>query len=488
MNAFVLAAVAAPLVAALLPLLTPLGQARRRARISAALAAALATAFVAGRVDGLSLLFAVLVSTLGFLATTFSAGGAIFERRVGDLVGDPEESAAWSRVSVYFALLGTFWSAMLVVVVAQNFTLLWLGISATTLATAFLVGFAGEAASLEAAWKYLVLCSIGIAFALLGMLVLAHLSLQAGIDPAHALSWTTIAGRAHDASPALARLAVALMITGFATKAGLVPMHAWLPDAHSKAPAPVSGLLSGVLVSCALYAIVRTLTVAGALGVDAFARELLLWFGVLSTLGAGALMLVQSDLKRLLAYSTVEHAGIVALALGFGGTFGTLAALVHVAAHAFAKSSAFFAAGLVQRERHTTSLGQLHGLWRSGGAGKMLLGSLAALGGMPPFGIFVSELMVVVAGVLADRWIALGLALAGIAFAFAALTRAAIDIESGRSGKAPSPRASILALAPASARAAGLALAGATAAAAAPWSALGAVLRSAASAIAGSNT
>lgn len=477
--------VLAPFAASLVPLAYTAGPARRRAKVTFAALAALAPLLMAWRVDGLSLGFAALVSMLGLLATAFSVGGAMFERRVGDIVGDPDEAVTWSRVSVYYALLGAFWSAMLLVVLADNFSLLWLGISATTLATAFLVGFGGETESLEAAWKYLVLCSVGIAFALFGLMVLAHVTLALGLDPAHALSWAAIVQHPSDHSAPLARLAIALMTIGFATKAGLVPMHAWLPDAHSKAPAPVSGLLSGVLVSCALYALMRTLTVATALGVGPLAHAILLWLGALSTVVAGALMLTQTDLKRLLAYSTVEHAGIVALALGFGGKLGTVAALVHLLAHAFAKSAAFLATGLVQRERHTTSLAKLRGLWQSGAGGRMLLAALSALGGLPPFGIFVSELLVVAAGVLSGQWTALVLGLVGMAFAFAALSRAAIEIESGHAPPAADAQRAASARGPGgvSTAAAALALGGALAVALVPWTTLGSLMQSVAATI-----
>ena len=231
--------VAAPLAFALAVRLVPNRRARRAARLVLAVVAALLPVGTAGSLDRLSLVFVALVSVLGLLATIFS---------VGILADDLTRGyAIWSSKPVYFILLGAFWSAMLLVVLAGNFAVLWLGISLTTLATAFLVGYSGEPAALEAAWKYLVLCSVGIAFALLGIVVLAHVSLADGLSPGVALSWAAIAGHGAAGSPLLARLAVALMIVGFATKAGLVPMHAWLPDAHSKAPAPISGLLSGVL-------------------------------------------------------------------------------------------------------------------------------------------------------------------------------------------------------------------------------------------------
>jgi hydrogenase-4 component F len=397
---------------------------RRAARLALAVVAALLPLGTVGKVDGLSLVFAGLVSILGLTATFFSAGILADDWTKG--------YALWSRKPVYFILMGAFWSSMLLVALASNFALLWLGISLTTLTTAFLVGYGGEAAALEAAWKYLVLCSVGIALALLGIVVLGHVAIAAGVPVDRALSWAAIAGHAPASPPALARLAIGLMLIGFATKAGLAPIHAWLPDAHSRAPAPISALLSGVLVSCALYAIMRSLGVAGALRVGPFAQEMLIWLGVASTIVAGALMLAQNDLKRLLAYSTIEHAGIVALALGFGGPLGFFAALFHLINHAFAKSGAFFASGIVQRQRDTTSLGKLHGLWESGPSGRLLLAALIAISGMPPFGLFLSELLVVAAGVTAHRWVPLGLGLFGMILAFSALSRAAVMIESGR--------------------------------------------------------
>lgn len=457
--------IAAPMAAALLTLAFRPAGLRRLVRVASATLAALLLLTLAGRVDGLSMLFATLISILALFATAFSAGAFAGDWGTSDTL--------WSRKPVYFVLLATFWSAMLLVVLADNFALLWLGITATTLATTFLVGFSGEAAALEAAWKYLVLCSVGIALALLGIVTLAHVSIAAGLLPAEALAWRSIVAHPPAIAPPLARLATGLMLIGFATKAGLVPMHAWLPDAHSKAPPPVSALLSGVLVSCALYAMMRTVTVAEALGAGPELRAMLLVLGTLSTAIAGMMMLNQSDLKRLLAYSTLEHAGIVALALGFGGPLGLLAALAHVVGHAFAKSAAFFATGLIQRERRTVELGALRDLWSTGLAGRILLGAVTALCGMPPFGLFVSELLLVAAGIAARQWIPLAFGLVGISLAFLALARATIEIAGGKpavASRAPgSPRLSVAA--------AGLALAGAAVMIVIPWTNLGTLLR-----------
>jgi hydrogenase-4 component F len=466
-------AIVAPLAGALLARLIPKREARRVARLVFATIAALLPLGAIGSVDGLSLVFATLVSSLGLLATIFSAGILADDWTKG--------YALWSRKPFYFIFLGAFWSAMLLVVLAPNFGLLWLGISLTTLATAFLVGYSGEVAALEAAWKYLVLCSVGIAFALLGIVVLAHVSIADGIGPAGALSWMAIGAHGPASTPVLARLAVALMIIGFGTKAGLVPMHAWLPDAHSKAPAPISALLSGVLVSCALYAIMRTLGVASVLGVGSFGTNLLLWLGALSTIVAGALMLTQRDLKRLLAYSTVEHAGLVALALGFGTPLGWFAALFHLVAHAFAKSSAFFGAGIVQRDRSSTEITRLRALWEGNPSGRLLVAALGALSGMPPFGLFVSELLIVVAGVAARQWIPLAIGIAGLVLAFAALARAAIEIAGG----APPDTVAALRRAPVFSTTLSIVLALGCAAALAivPWTSFAVLLRAAAATI-----
>ena len=415
--------VAAPLAFALLTAALPNLYARQTVRMLLAAVAALLPLTLAGKLDGLSATFTAIVSLLGFAATIFSA--TTFSAEWG------AAGEAWSRKSVYFGLLGAFWSAMLLAVVADNFATLWLGISATTLTTAFLVGFSGEPAALEAAWKYLVLCSVGIGFALLGIIVLGHLTIASGIDPHAALSWSAIAAHDWHGAGALARLATALMLVGFATKAGLVPMHAWLPDAHSKAPAPISALLSGVLVSCALYAIVRTLSIGTVLGSAPLLHVLLQWLGALSMVVASLLMLSQRDLKRFLAYSTVEHAGIVALALGFGGKLGLFAALLHIVAHAFTKAAAFFAAGLIAREQGTTQLSRLRALWNAGSSGRLLLGTLVALSGMPPFGLFVSELLLVLAGIAAHAWVTLAIGLAGLALAFTGIARNALEIEAG---------------------------------------------------------
>lgn len=435
--------IVAPVAAALITMLFRPIEMRRNVRVALSTVAAFLPLLLVGRIAAPALLFAMLVSVLSYAATIFSTGVYTIDWGVGDVV--------WSRKSVYFALLGAFWSAMLLVVLSGTFSVMWLGIALTTVATTFLVGFSGERDALEAAWKYLVLCSVGLAIALFGI-----------------LAWGGAGSNAN-----LERIGIALMLLGFATKAGLVPMHAWLPDAHSKAPAPISSLLSGVLVTCSLYALMRVSGAAEAAGQGPFARWILLVSGTCSVSVAGILMLVQTDLKRLLAYSTVEHAGIVAVAVGFGGPVGMLAAVVHALNHAVTKSGAFLAAGAVQQAKDTTSLAELHGLWSTGSYGRLLVSAMAGLCGVPPFGLVVSELLVVAAGIAAHQWAALAVGIAGMVLGFVALARAAIEIASERRAAPNNP---VRAVARRSIGASAAVLVGAFALAWIPWTPAGSLI------------
>ncbi len=401
---------------------------RSRARLFVAAIALAGTAFAAPSMHWLSAVFAVTISLLCGLVVTYSTG---IRPKASD-----DASELWSRKPAYFILLGAFWSSMLLAVTSVSFIGLWIGISSTTLATTFLVAYAGDKAALEAAWKYLMLCSFGIAIALIGMLFLGRAAMAAGIAPDQALSWNALSTHAALLNPALTRVALTLMLVGFATKAGLVPMHAWLPDAHSKAPAPVSALLSGLLVSCALYAIVRIQSVAVQTSSAALFNTILLYGGTASILIASLLMLAQRDVKRLLSYSTVEHAGIVAFALGIATPLAAFAALYHIVNHAFAKSLAFLSVGVVQDQLGTTNIGRLQGLWDVRG-GRAFLVSLIALAGLPPFGLFFSELLIVIAAIQAGRWLPLAFALVGLLAAFGALLRLAIATESGARSQQP---------------------------------------------------
>ncbi|MHB8146100.1 MAG: proton-conducting transporter transmembrane domain-containing protein [Vulcanimicrobiaceae bacterium] len=395
---------------------------RSFARLLFAGVALAGTALAAPSMNWLSAVFAVTVSLLCAIVVLFSTG---ILPRGGNNAAEP-----WSRKPAYFILLGAFWSSMLLAVTSVGFIGIWVGISGTTLATTFLVAYSGGKAALEAAWKYLMLCSFGIAIALIGMLLLGRAAMMAGIAPDQALSWNALIPHAALMNIPLTRVALTLMLVGFATKAGLVPMHAWLPDAHSKAPAPVSALLSGLLVSCALYAIMRVQSVATQTPSVALFDAILLYGGAGSILIASLLMLAQRDVKRLLSYSTVEHAGVVAFALGLATPLAAFAAFYHVLNHAFAKSMAFLSVGMLQEQLGSTSISDWEGLWRIRG-GRSFLAALIALAGLPPFGLFFSELLIIVAAVQARAWSALAVAIVGLLVAFGALLRMAVTTQSG---------------------------------------------------------
>lgn len=420
-------AILAPLLGAIAGTIIGRRDLRRFARIVLALGAAVVAMIAAAQVDRLSAIFVFIVSSLSLLATAFSTSIVPTSAKASEL--------RWSSKPVYFILLGAFWSSMLLAVMSGGFIGLWAGISATTLATTFLVGFSGGKAALEAAWKYLILCSFGIGIALIGILLLGRSAIDAGVAPGDALAWHALASHSAAFAPPLTRVALLLMLIGFATKAGLVPMHSWLPDAHFKAPSPVSAVLSGLLVSCALYALIRVQSVAATRDAAHLVNGALLLMGSASVLLASILMLAQRDVKRLLAYSTVEHAGLVAIALGCASPIGYFAALYHILNHAFAKTLAFLSVGIIAHKRGTTTISELQGLWRASASGKLFIGALIALAGLPPFGLFFSELLIATACIGARQWIPLAAALLGMLVAFSALCRLAITTESGTAPK-----------------------------------------------------
>lgn len=330
---------------------------------------------------------------------------------------------------------GALWlgslAAMLLVLVSNNLGIMWVGMEATTLLSAFLISLHSTRLSLEAMWKYLIICSIGIAFAFMGTL-LAAASMQSGsLVEAEALSWTHLASAEAHLDPTLMKFAFVFVLVGYGTKTGLAPIHSWLPDAHSQAPAPVSAMFSGFLLNTALYCIMRFVPPAQhALG-QGFANGLLTGFGVLSILIAAGFIVFQRDAKRLLAYHSVEHMGIITLGYGLG-PLGAFAALFHTLNHSVCKSLAFFAVGrLGQRygshDMHTIA-GALRGdrLW-----GVALVVSLLALIGVAPFSIFMSEYQLLRAAVGAGAWAALGLFLAASGVVFVSALRHMIDMAYG---------------------------------------------------------
>lgn len=301
-----------------------------------------------------------------------------------------------SRLRWYYFWIWMFIGTMLWVVSTPNFGLIWVGIEGTTLATALLVGFYREKAAIEAAWKYIVLCTVGISFALLGTLLLYAAAGRVNGYSLLSLDYRLLQGWAAQLDPALVKLGFLFAFIGYGAKVGFAPMHPWLPDAHSQAPSPVSALLSGVLLNCALYAILRwhILVRQTSIGPD-FSGKLLVVFGLISLGAMVAFILLQKDLKRLLAYSSVEHMGILALGFGLGTPLAIWGASLHLLLHALTKANLFVVVGRIVHKtgtRQILKIRALMSLWPYS-AFLLLLGFLA-ITGTPPFGTFRSELSI----------------------------------------------------------------------------------------------
>ncbi|MGA8613465.1 MAG: proton-conducting transporter membrane subunit [Xanthobacteraceae bacterium] len=315
-----------------------------------------------------------------------------------------EEDHLWR----FYALFSGFALTVLVSTVMNNAGLYWIAIELTTLVSTFLVGFERAAESVEAAWKYIIIVSAGISLALLGT-VLFYWSGSFVLGPVYDMTWTVLQQNASKMNPALISLAYLLVLIGYGTKVGLAPMHTWLPDAHSESPAPVSAMLSGALLNGAMLGIVRYLAVADAAGVGPFARGVLVALGLFSLL-IGALFIVRQDgIKRLMAYSSVEHMGVVALGFGFGGIFGVAGALYHMLNHSLNKSLMFFGAGNVMRAFGTKEIAGIRDVWgRYPVQGALWLAGAVAITGAPPFGLFLSELVILRGGIEAHYGWAVG--------------------------------------------------------------------------------
>lgn len=340
-------------------------------------------------VDALS---AVTILIIGFVAATASLYS------IGYLREDARESGAADRSRRYYVLFNVFLWSMLVVPASNSLGILWIAIEATTLTSLFLVSFYGTRRALEAAWKYVIVGSVGIALALFGTILTYYSAVQV-LGPGYDLNWSALAPAAPRLNPQIMQLAFLFVVLGYGTKAGLAPMHTWLPDAHGEAPSPISAMLSGVLLNCAMYAILRYYALATpALGV-AYPSRLLLVFGLASLAIATVFILRQGDYKRLLAYSSVEHMGIVAAGIAFTGPLGLYGALFQMINHAVAKSLLFFATGHVLLRYGTKDIAGVGGILRlmplTGGF--LVAGALALLG-VPPSGVFASELTILSAG------------------------------------------------------------------------------------------
>jgi hydrogenase-4 component F len=303
-----------------------------------------------------------------------------------------------ARLSAFYALFAAFAATTLVGPLMNNIGIYWIAIELTTLVSAFLVAFERAPESIEAAWKYILIVSAGISLALLGT-VLLYWCGSLVLGPSYDMTWDALTRAATKMNPVLLTLAFLLVLVGYGTKVGLAPMHTWLPDAHSESPAPVSAMLSGALLNTAMIGIVRFLSITRAANVGLLPQLALVAFGALS-LFIGALFIVrQEGIKRLMAYSSIEHMGIVALGFGFGGALGIGGALYHMLNHSLNKSLMFFGAGNMMRSYGTREISQITAVSRYFPVtGALWLAGAVAITGAPPFGLFLSEFTIMRAG------------------------------------------------------------------------------------------
>ncbi len=361
------------------------------------------------------------VSVVFLLATGFLYA-AVAAYSVGYLRQDARAPGFTRYARRFYAGLNLFAWAMLAAPLMNSLALLWIAIEVTTVISALLVAIAGTDQAVEAAWKYVLIASAGLGIALLATIFMYAAGAHAE-GPSYDLTLAPLLRAAGHLPHAAVRLAFVLAVLGFGTKVGLFPVHTWLPDAHSEAPTPVSALLSGSLLAVSFYAILRYYQVSVAVLGPGFPRAVLLAFGVASLLLAALYLLDQHDLKRLLAYSSVEHMGILTIGVSFGAPVAMAGVLLHVLAHAAAKGNAFMGAGVLVRKYGTKQVPEIRGgidllPW----SGPLLLVAVLALSAMPPFGIFRSEFEIVAGGFGASRNTAAAVLVILVTVAFAGLS------------------------------------------------------------------
>jgi len=364
-------------------------------------------------VDSFNVFLVALTAFVGFTTSLFSRPYMRIEQERGKLTA--------GRLRLYHSMYQLFIFTMLLALLTNNMGILWVAMEGATLATVLLVSLYRTPASLEAAWKYFILCGVGIAQALFGTILLYFAAEKLLGAEGGALLWTGLNEVKSQLEPTVLSIAFVFLLVGYGTKVGLVPLHNWLPDAHAEGPTPVSAVLSGLLLNVALYAVVRCkVLVEGSLD-NAFARELMMGFGLLSVVFAALLLSRQKDVKRLFAYSSIEHMGIASFAFGMGGPVANFAGLLHMTVHSLTKSAIFFTVGHAAQKAETQMTDEIRGLVTTNpllGWG-LVLGTLAILG-MPPFGVFASEFLILVTAMREQPWstpfllAALGLAFASV--------------------------------------------------------------------------
>ena len=339
-------------------------------------------------VDDLNAVFIILSTLVGFTTSVFSGSYIAHELETGHL------TPAYLRF--YHAMYQVLMFGMNLALLSNNVGLMWVAVELATLTTVLMVGIYRTPAALEAAWKYFLLGSVGIALALFGT-ILVYLAARSvvgeGLD---AMAWSVLVQRAAEFDPALLNLSFVFLLLGYGTKVGLVPLHAWLPDAHAEGPTPISAVLSGLLLNVALFAVLRFKSIMSANPAALAPGPLMVALGLLSVVFASFMLYRRQDIKRLFAYSSIEHMGIVTFAFGMGGTLANFAGLLHMTLHSLTKSAIFFCVGHIAQVKGTQKMADIRGLTVSHPVlGWSLAVGVAAIAGLPPLGLFMTEFLIV---------------------------------------------------------------------------------------------
>lgn len=366
-------------------------------------------------IDSLSMVILLSISVVGFVAALYSKNYMGRQYDNGTIDG--------KHIVRYYQGFNIFLLTMLVVPITNNLGIMWVMVEATTLVSVLLIMLYFKENAIEAAWKYLIIATVGLSFALIGTVFFYYANINADASE-DAMSWTGMVRNSKLFDPNLVKIAFVFILVGFGTKAGLAPMHTWLPDAHSEAPTPVSAVLSGVLLNCAFYGIIRFHIVSSTAIGPEFSNHLLIILAVVSIAIAAASIYFQKDMKRMLAYSSVEHMGLISLGIGFGGLLGIYGAILQIINHAIAKPLMFFASGTISQKYETKAMSKIKGIIKAMPVTGILflIGGLALVG-MPPFNVFLSEFLILSSGFESGQFIATSLVILFLIVTFAVFLR-----------------------------------------------------------------
>jgi hydrogenase-4 component F len=378
-------------------------------------------------VDDVNTVFLIVGALVGFTTSVFSAGYIAHEVQSRKLRS--------RDLRFYHALYQFLMFAMNLALVSNNIGLMWVGVELATLTTVVMVGIYRTNAALEAAWKYFILGSVGIGLALFGT-ILVYLAGQEHLgEGMPAMAWDQLAAHSAGFDPALLNLSFVFLLLGYGTKVGLAPVHAWLPDAHAEGPTPISAVLSGLLLNVALFALLRFRLIMAGNSAVLSPGPMMVTMGALSLVFAGFMLYRRRDIKRMFAYSSIEHMGIITLAFGLGGPLANFAGLLHMVMHSLTKSAIFFGVGYISQLEGTQRIADIRGLTRSQPLlGWLLVVGVIAIAGLPPFGIFTSEFLLVTSTFARSPWLAI-LLVVGLMIAFSALALRLHGLAFGKTDK-----------------------------------------------------